>query len=445
MLEMIQQLLKERKIGELSEYLHEAKAVDVAAAISELEGPDLVVLIRILQKDMAAEVFAYLDKDTQEQIVNSIKDVEVKAILDQLFLDDMVDFIEEMPAGIVKKVLRNTSPEKRELINQFLKYKEDSAGSIMTIEFVDLKEEMTLKEAMAYMRRSGFNKETLDTCFIIDKARHLKGILSLRDLILNDENEYVGNIMETNIIQVKTDDDQEQVAHLFKTYDLLSMPVVDKENRLVGIITIDDVVDIIEKENTEDFHKMAAMEPNEEPYLKTSIFVLAKKRMTWLLVLMITAMITGSIIQEFEEVLESVVILAAFIPLLMDTGGNSGSQSSAMVIRGLALGELTTKDYLKITLKEFRISILVAIALTFVNLLRMWLMMDAAGDVLLTVSITLFSTIVIANITGGVLPLIAKKFKVDPAVMAGPLITSIVDALALVIYFKLATTLIAGI
>ena len=445
MLESIQQLLEAKKLGELSEYLHDAKAVDVAAAISELEGPDLVVLIRILRKDVAAEVFAYLDKDVQEQIVNLIKDVEVKAILDQLFLDDMVDFIEEMPAGIVKKVLRNTSPEKRELINQFLKYKEDSAGSIMTIEFVDLKEEMTLKEAIAYMRRSGFNKETLDTCFIIDKARHLKGILSLRELILNDEDELVGNIMQTNIIQAKTYDDQEQVAQLFKTYDLLSMPVVDKENRLVGLITIDDIVDIIEKENTEDFHKMAAMVPNEQPYLKTPILVLAKKRMTWLLVLMFTAMITGSIIQEFEDVLESVVILASFIPLLMDTGGNSGSQSSAMVIRGLALGELTTKDYLKITFREFRISLLVAVALTFVNLLRMWLMMDATVDVLLTVSITLFSTIVIANITGGVLPLMAKKLKADPAVMAGPLITSIVDALALVIYFKLATTFISGL
>ena len=442
MLETIRMLMEQKKIAELNEYLQEKKPVDIASIIEELEGTERIVLIRVLAKGIAAEVFAYLDKDVQEQIIDSIQDVEVKAILDQLFLDDMVDFIEEMPANIVKRVLRNTGSKRRELINQFLKYEEDTAGSIMTIELVDLKEEMTLKQAIEYARQIGLRKETLDTCFIIDASRHLRGILSLRDLILNNENELVANVMETNIIQVKTSDDQEHVAQLFKTYDLLSMPVVDKENRLVGIITIDDIVDIIEQENTEDFHKMAAMAPNEEPYLKTPVLTLAKKRMTWLLVLMFTAMVTGGIIQEYEEVLESVVLLAAFIPLLMDTGGNSGSQSSAMVIRGLALGEVSTKDYLKIMFKEFRVSLIVASALTTINFIRMSFMADADFLILTTVSITLFSTIIIANITGGLLPLLAKKVKADPAVMAGPLITSIVDALALIIYFTLASALL---
>ena len=355
MLFEIKELIEKDKILELSEYLQQMKVVDIAAKMTELEDRDLIVLFRILPKDLAAEVFSYLDKEFQQRIIESINDREVMQIVDKLFLDDTVDFIEEMPAYVVKKVLRNTSSKKRELINQFLKYDDHSAGAMMTIEFVDLKEEMTLKEAIEHTRRTGMNKETIETCFIIDKERHLKGTLGLRELILSDESCYVHELMETNIISVKTNEDQEQVAQLFKTYDLVSMPVVDKENRLVGIITIDDVVDIIERENTEDFQKMAAMEPNEEPYLKTPALSLAKHRIMWLLVLMISATITGRIIQGFEEVIQSVVILASFIPMLMDTGGNAGSQSSTLIIRGLALGEITTKDYLKVMFKEFRV------------------------------------------------------------------------------------------
>ena len=442
MLVEIKKLIERNKLLELSEYLQEMNAVDIATNMTELDDRDLVLLFRILSKDLSAEVFSYLNKELQQRIIESINDREVMQIVDKLFLDDTVDFIEEMPANIVKKVLRNASPKKRELINQFLNYQDDSAGSMMTIEFVDLKEEMTVKEAIEHTRKTGMNKETIETCFIIDKERHLKGTLGLRELILNDESCSVHELMETNVISVKTNEDQEQVAPLFKTYDLVSMPVVDKENRLVGIITIDDVVDIIEQENTEDFQKMAAMEPNEEPYLKTPIFSLAKHRIIWLLVLMISATVTGRIIQGFEEVIQSVVILASFIPMLMDTGGNAGSQSSTLIIRGLALGEITTNDYLKIMFKELRVGFIVAIVLAFVNFLRIILFERVDMMVALTGCGSLFCTVIIAKVVGGLLPIIAKKLKFDPAIMASPLITTIVDAFALFIYFMLAQLLL---
>ena len=442
MLVEIKKLIERNKLLELSEYLQEMNAVDIATNMTELDDRDLVLLFRILSKDLSAEVFSYLNKELQQRIIESINDREVMQIVDKLFLDDTVDFIEEMPANIVKKVLRNASPKKRELINQFLNYQDDSAGSMMTIEFVDLKEEMTVKEAIEHTRKTGMNKETIETCFIIDKERHLKGTLGLRELILNDESCSVHELMETNVISVKTNEDQEQVAPLFKTYDLVSMPVVDKENRLVGIITIDDVVDIIEQENTEDFQKMAAMEPNEEPYLKTPIFSLAKHRIIWLLVLMISATVTGRIIQGFEEVIQSVVILESFIPMLMDTGGNAGSQSSTLIIRGLALGEITTNDYLKIMFKELRVGFIVAIVLAFVNFLRIILFERVDMMVALTVCGSLFCTVIIAKVVGGLLPIIAKKLKFDPAIMASPLITTIVDAFALFIYFMLAQLLL---
>ncbi len=400
MLVEIKKLIERNKLLELSEYLQEMNAVDIATNMTELDDRDLVLLFRILSKDLSAEVFSYLNKELQQRIIESINDREVMQIVDKLFLDDTVDFIEEMPANIVKKVLRNASPKKRELINQFLNYQDDSAGSMMTIEFVDLKEEMTVKEAIEHTRKTGMNKETIETCFIIDKERHLKGTLGLRELILNDESCSVHELMETNVISVKTNEDQEQVAPLFKTYDLVSMPVVDKENRLVGIITIDDVVDIIEQENTEDFQKMAAMEPNEEPYLKTPIFSLAKHRIIWLLVLMISATVTGRIIQGFEEVIQSVVILASFIPMLMDTGGNAGSQSSTLIIRGLALGEITTNDYLKIMFKELRVGFIVAIVLAFVNFLRIILFERVDMMVALTVCGSLFCTVIRSSYYG---------------------------------------------
>lgn len=435
-------IIRENNISELRQVLQRINSVDIAKSMEELEGKYLLLVFRLLTKDTSAEVFSYLDKESQQKIIELITDDEVKEIIENLFLDDTVDIIEELPANVVGKIISNTSLEKRKLINQFLKYEENSAGAIMTIEFIDFKEGMTIKEAIDYTRKTGVNKESLDNCFIIDRERRLKGIISLKDLILSDENMLVSDVMETNIVSVKTFEDQERVAALFKTYDLLSMPVVDIENRLVGIITVDDIVDIIEQENTEDFQKMAAMEPNEQPYLKTPVLTLAKNRIVWLLVLMISATVTGTIIQGFEDVLQSVVILASFIPMLMDTGGNSGSQSSTLVIRGLALGEITTKDFLKVIFKEFRVSIVVATVLAIVNFLRLYLFTSADLMISLTVCASLFFTVILAKVIGGVLPIISKKLKLDPAIMASPLITTIVDAFALIVYFGFAKLLL---
>ncbi|MCU7203058.1 magnesium transporter [Turicibacter sanguinis] len=438
----IKELIERNKLLELCEYLQELNSVDVANQLMDLEDEELVLVFRVLPKDIAAEVFSYLDKDSQQHIVESITDREVTQIVDKLFLDDTVDFIEELPANVVKKVIRNTSPQKRELINQFLQYAQYSAGSIMTIEFVDLKAYMTVKEAINHTRKTGTTKETLETCFIIDQARHLLGSVTLKDLILSEDDMIIEDIMDTNLISVQTSVDQEEVAHLFKAYDLVTMPVVDKENRLVGMITIDDVVDIIEQENTEDFQKMAAMAPNEEPYLKTPVLSLAKHRIIWLLVLMISATVTGRIIQGFEEVIQSVVILASFIPMLMDTGGNAGSQSSTLIIRGLALGEITTHDYLKVMFKELRVGVIVAIVLSVVNFLRIYFIERVDFMVGITVCGSLFFTVILAKVVGSILPIIAKKLKLDPAIMASPLITTIVDAFALMVYFMLARTLL---
>lgn len=432
------ELIKSEKINELSKKLQNMNHIDIAKSMIELDDKELLLVFRLLTKDISVEVFSYLDKKSQKRIIELITDNEVKDIIEKLFLDDTVDIIEELPANIVGKIISNTSLEKRQLINQFLKYKEDSAGAIMTIEFVELKEEITIKEAIENIREIGINKESIDNCFIIDNKRILKGILSLRDLILSSENSVLSEVMETSIVSVKTSEDQEKVAELFKTYDLLSMPVVDAENRLVGIITVDDIVDIIEQENTEDFQKMAAMEPNEEPYLETSVFTLAKHRIVWLLVLMISATFTGAIIQKFEDVIQSVVVLASFIPMLMDTGGNAGSQSSTLVIRGLALGEIKTKDYLKVVFKEFRVSILVAFVLSLVNFIRVYFFTKVSFMVSLTVCISLFLTVILAKIIGGILPILSKKLKLDPAIMASPLITTIVDTFALMVYFGLA-------
>ncbi|EKY28121.1 magnesium transporter [Clostridium celatum] len=431
-------IIEYKNMGQLSQELQKMNPVDIAKSMELLDDKSLLVVFRLLTKDTSVEVFSYLDKKSQQKIIELITDNELKDIIENLFLDDTVDIIEELPANIVGKVILNTSLEKRQLINQFLKYKEDSAGAIMTIEFVDFKEQMTIKEAINHTRKIGINKESLDNCFIINKERVLKGVISLKDLILSNEEMLVSQVMDTNIVSVKTSEDQEKVAALFKTYDLLSMPVVDNENRLVGIITVDDIVDIIEQENTEDFQKMAGIEPNEEPYLKTPILKLAKNRIIWLLVLMISATFTGAIIQGFEEVLQSVVILASFIPMLMDTGGNSGSQSSTLIIRGLALGEITTKDFFKVIFKEFRVSIVVATVLAVVNFLRLYIFTSADIMISFTVCISLFFTVVLAKVVGGILPIISKKLNLDPAIMASPLITTIVDAFALIVYFGFA-------
>lgn len=434
----IKLLIKQNKFQELSLYFKDTNPVDIAKTMNLLNDEELTIMFRLLPKDTSVEVFSHLDNDIQKQIIESIKDDEVKHIIDKLFLDDTVDFIEELPASIVKRVLKNTSPKKRELINQFLKYEESSAGAIMTIEFLDLKENITVGEAINKVRVIGVDKEVVNTCFIIDSSRKLRGELHLKDLIFNDEDALVSDIMKKNVVYTKTIEDQEKVAALFKKYDLTCMPVVDKDDRLVGIITVDDIIDIIEQENTEDFQKMAAITPSEELYLKTPAYKLAKNRIGWLLALMISATFTGAIIKKYDDVLQSIVSLVVFIPTLMDTGGNAGSQSSTLIIRGLALEEIKMKDFFKVLFKELKVSIIAASILAIVNFSRIYFLEKIDVMVAVTVSGTLFFTVVIAKIIGGTLPIIAKKLRLDPALMASPLITTIVDTFSLLVYFSLA-------
>ncbi|MGO5067061.1 magnesium transporter [Clostridium sp. LCP25S3_F8] len=442
-MEKILELINGKKYSEAREELLKLNSVDIATLLEEVDNKkNMLVLFRLLPKDIEIDVFSYMSNDMQQYIIQSITHEEMTTIIDQLYFDDVIDLLEEMPANIVKKILLNTDEKKRKLINQFLKYEEDSAGSIMTIEFVDLKKEMTVEQAIERIRKVGVDKQTINTCYVIDKNRKLEGIISIRRLILSNKDVLIKDIMKENYVSINTFDDQEYVASQFKKYDLVSMPVVDKEHRLVGIITIDDIVDIIDQENTEDFHKMAAMEPSEEEYLKTGVFELAKHRIIWLLVLMISATFTGNIIRKSEDVLQSVVILASFIPMLMDTGGNSGSQSSTLVIRGLALGEIKLKDIFKVMWKEFRVSVVVGIALSIVNFLRVYFIEKVSFMVSMTVCISLFFTVVLAKVVGGILPIVAKKLKLDPAIMASPLITTIVDAVALLIYFGTAQMLL---
>lgn len=431
--------LDKERLSNLREILSTMNVVDVAQLFEEMPEEKKVIVFRILPKDIAADVFSYMSPKEQQFIIEGITDKEIGDLVQDLYLDDTVDFIEELPANVVKRVLKNTDTEKRKLINQFLNYPENSAGSIMTIEYVNLHKSMTVREAISRIKEIGIDSETIDTCYVTSKGRILEGVVLLRKLILGNEDSLVEDLMDKDVKHVATKDDQEAVAKMFKKYDLLSMPVVDDENRLVGIITIDDVIDIIEQENTEDFQKMAAMAPSEEEYLNTSVFNLAKHRIIWLLVLMISATFTGSIIRKYEDVLQSVVILASFIPMLMDTGGNAGSQSSTLIIRGLALGEITLKDWFKVMRKELSVSVVVGVVLSVVNFLRIYYLEGVDSKVALTVSITLFFVVIIAKVVGGLLPIGAKKLKLDPAIMASPLITTIVDALALMIYFTAAT------
>ncbi len=434
-------LIEQKKYVELKKELTDMQPVDIAEMMAPIDPYTTLLIFRMLPKDMAVEVFADFSKLQQMEILNTITDKELDYILDELFFDDMIDMIEEMPANIVNKILQNSTPDERKLINQFLKYPSDSAGSIMTIEYVELNKDMTVRESLQHIKEVGLNRETVYTCYVINENRILEGIVSLRALVTSDEDQIIRDLMIDidNITFVNTHDDQETVANLFIKYGYLALPVVDKERRLTGIITVDDIMDIMEQEATEDFQKMAAMAPTEEAYLSTSIFKLAKHRITWLLILMIGAALTGGIITKYENVLSSMVMLTAFIPMLMDTGGNSGSQSSTLIIRGLAIGEVTLKDKWKVLWKEFGVSILVGIALGSVNFLKN-IYFDKVGlNVAITVSITLFATVVMSKMVGGMLPLIAKKLKLDPAIMAGPLITTIVDSFALIIYFSIAS------
>lgn len=435
----ILEYLENNRLSELKNILTEENPVDIAEVFEELSKEKITLVFRILPKDIATEVFSYLSPEKQEEIIEGITDEEVKSILEELFLDDAVDLIEEMPANIVNKILKNTSSKTRKLINQFLKYPDTSAGSVMTVEYVSFKNDMTIGQALSYFKRVGMSKEDTDICFVIDKTRHFLGVITLKQLIIVDDDITLVDIMDTSIPTVQTLQDQEEVADLFRRYDYNSMPVVDNENRLVGMITIDDVVDVIDQENTEDFHIMAAIEPSDEEYLKESVFSLAKHRIIWLLVLMISATATGIIIRKYAAVLQSVVVLAVFIPMLMDTGGNAGSQSATLIIRGIALGEIGLRDIWKIVWKEFRVSLLVGGVLAFVNFLRIYYIDRVGATISLVVCFSLLITVIIAKVVGGSLPILAKSLKLDPAIMASPLITTIVDACALAIYFQLSS------
>lgn len=438
----LKDLLQEKKYVTLKRELEDLNEVDIAELLEDLDVHTALLIFRMLSKDLAVNVFAHFSVEQQRDIIGLVTDKELKDIVEELFFDDMVDIIEEMPANVVKKILLHAKEEERNLINQFLRYPPDSAGSIMTIEYVDLKKGMTVRNALDHIKKTGLDKETVYTCYVTDRNRKLEGIVSLRKLVISNEKETIEDIMDRDVIYVHTHDDQETVAGIFKRYGFLALPVVDKEDRLTGIITVDDIMDVIDQETTEDFQRMAAMSPSEEKYLDASIFNLAKHRIIWLLVLMVSATFTGGIIRKFEDVLQSIVILTAFIPMLMDTGGNSGSQSSTLIIRGLALEEIDLKDAGKVIWKEFRISIIVGIVLAIVNFFRIYIFDSVGVLVAFTVSSTLFVTVVISKVIGCILPMVAKKLNIDPAIMAGPLITTIVDALSLMVYFSIASWLL---
>ena len=448
-IEEMSALLEEKKMKQLQCMLEENDEFDVAEFMTELPNNQMAMVFRMLSKEQAAAVFAELESEEQEYIINSITDSELGSILDELYLDDTVDMMEELPANVVKRVMRIATPDTRKLINQYLNYPENSAGSIMTAEFIDLKKYMSVKESFARIRRIGADKETIYTCFVTSADRKLEGIVTVKDLIMAEDDAIIESIMDDHVIFCTTTDDQEYVSGMFSDYDLLAIPVVDKENRLVGIVTVDDVMDVMEQEATEDMEIMAAITPSDKPYMKTGVFDLWKNRIPWLLLLMISATFTGMIITSFEDALAVQVALTAFIPMLMDTGGNSGSQASVTIIRSLSLGDVEFSDIFHVIWKEIRVAVFCGITLAAANFVKIMLVdrllmgnPDITVMVTLVICLTLFVTVICAKIVGCTLPMIADKLKFDPAVMASPFITTIVDAISLLIYFAIAKALL---
>jgi len=428
-------------MSKLKILLSDINTVDVAEIFEEIDREKIIQIFRILPKAIASDVFAYMDSDQQQIIIEALTDNEIGEIMNKLFVDDAVDFIEEMPASVVKRVLNNVMPEKRKHINQILQYPDDSAGSIMTTEYVNLYEDVKVHEAFDTIRSTGLNKETIYNCYVIRRNRFLLGVISAKTLMLASPNDLIVEIMDTNIVFARTTDDREAIADQFQKYNLLAMPVVDKEQELVGIITVDDIVDVIVEENTEDIHKMAAIFPSEDTYMKTTVMQHAKNRFIWMLILMLSATITGSIIASFEQGLMALPILMSFIPILMNTGGIAGSQASTLIIRGMAVGEIGMRDILIILWKELRVGILCSIGLGIVNFIRVFIMYNKEPSVwmlCLTINISLFCTILMAKTIGSILPILAKRLKIDPAIMSAPLLTTVVDALSLIIYFSFA-------
>lgn len=449
MREELLEMLENKRIKQFKETLEDMNEYDVAQFISDLPRRKIAMVFRLLPKTISADVFANLDVEEQQVIIECINDRELGEIIEELYLDDAVDLLEELPANIVKRVMRTATSETRRLINQYLEYPDNSAGSIMTAEYVDLKKYMNVREAIARIRRIGEDRETIYTCFVISSDRKLEGVVTVKDMLLSDDDAVIGDIMDTNVIYCTTTDDQEEVSEKFSDYDLLALPVVDKEGRLVGIVTVDDIIDVLQEEVTEDFDKMAGITPTDKPYSRAGVVDIWKSRIPWLMFLMLSATFTSMIITRFEDALSACVVLTGFIPMLMGTGGNSGSQSSTAVIRSLSLGDTEPKDILKIIWKEIRIAVLCGVALAAVNFAKMFLVdrLILGNDgvtvsVAFTVSLTLVFVIIFAKAVGSALPMIAEKIGIDPAVMASPLISTITDAVSLLIYFTIATAVL---
>ncbi len=435
-------LLEQKKLKQLKEYLNELNEVDTAEFMGELEPKDAILVFRILNKEVAADVFAWLDPELQQEIVNAINDNELADIVKELFVDEIVDLIEELPAGVVRRVLQTVDPSRRKLVNQFLNYPDNSAGSIMTAEIIHLKKDINVAEAIDIIRRTHIDNEAVYTCYVTDSRRMLEGIVAVKDLLRSSDDEMIENIMDTDVISTTTFTDKEEVGRLFARYGLITMPVVDREGRLVGAVMVDDAVDVITSEATEDFEKMAAMKPSEKPYLKTGIFSLAKNRIVWLMLLMISGTLSGMILLKFESAFAAVPLLVTFIPMLNDTGGNAGAQTTTMIIRGMALSEIKTSDFFKAWMKELATSLIIGVCLAAVNFLRVILLYPGQTKIALVVSLSMMLVVMIAQTVAVILPMLAKRLGADPALMASPLITTIVDVLALTVYFMLAQALL---
>ena len=443
-IEKINELVKSRKIAQLRELLESVNSADFPSLFEEIDDEDMVVIFRLLTKDKASDVFVELDPDQQEKLINNFTDKELKVVVDDLFMDDTVDLIEEMPSNVVKRILKNIKPSDRRVINELLKFPEDSAGSIMTTEMIELKENMTVDKAFQIIKNTGIDKETIYICYVVDNSRKLIGTVAIKDLLISERDVLIKDILEENVISVLTTEDQETVAKMFDKYNFMAMPVVDTENRLVGIVTIDDAIDVMQDENTEDFEKMAAMTPTEDTYFKTSVFRHAKNRIIWLLFLMLSSTFTGLLLERFQTAIAAVPLLVAFIPTIMDTGGNCGSQSSTLIIRGLALDEIKLSDIFRAIWKEIRVSFMIGAVLAVVTGLRIFLQYDGIHNdqsikIAFIVGVTLMATAMIAEIMGCVLPMLAKRLKLDPAIMASPLITTVVDLCSMLVFFSIAT------
>ena len=440
--EVIRELLETKQYTSLRQKIADMNTADIAAVMEEMEEEELLKIFRILPKSMAADVFSYLEVDSQQYIITRLSEREAGNIIDNLMADDATDLLEEMPANVVKKLLASASAETRRDINHLLQYPEDSAGSIMTVEYVDLKESMTVEDAIARIRQVGVDSETINICYVLDSTRKLLGTVALRYLLISPSDAIIGEIMHENVVYVNTMMDQEEVARQFQKYDFIAMPVVDNEERLVGIITVDDIVDILQEEATEDIEMMAAVMPSDKPYMKMGIFEIAKKRMPWLLLLMISATLTGSVLTKFENALLAYSVLLAYIPMLMGTGGNAGGQTSVTIIRGLSLNEIEFEDSFRVIWKEIRIAVVCGVILAGANFLKL-LWLDKVGIlVAAVVCLTLVIVVLLAKVVGCVLPILAKKIGFDPAVMASPFITTILDVLSLLVYFQMASVLL---